>query len=381
MSAASGTPNAFAAALWRALAVYRFAALGYAGLLVVRNIQRYAHPWAALPVFAVMVGWTVFTAYAYRRGRAPGWPLLLCDLGIPVGCLLLTRFAVGSDALRAGTATIAVAWIAAPAMAWAIARGRRTGALAAILIGAADMFVRGKVNDSAFTGPVLTVLAAIAVGHVARLAAGVEERLQRAVQLEAATRERERLARRIHDSVLQVLALVQRRGTELGGEAAELGQLAGEQETALRVLIAGEPPAPDGTGPTDLRAALGRYAAPAVSLATPATPVPLDRHAARELAAAVGSALDNVRRHAGPGARAWVLVEDEDDAVTVSVRDDGVGFAPGRLAEAEAAGRLGVAQAIRGRIADLGGTVTITSAPGQGTEVEIRVPARLRLSR
>ena len=43
-------------------------------------------------------------------------------------------------------------------------------------------------------------------------------------------------------------------------------------------------------------------------------------------------------------------------------------------AQAEAAGRLGVAQSIRGRIRDLGGTVTITTTPGQGTELELRVP-------
>ena len=69
-----------------------------------------------------------------------------------------------------------------------------------------------------------------------------------------------------------------------------------------------------------------------------------------------------------------MLVEDEDDAVTVSVRDDGAGMAPGRLAEAEDQGRLGVAQAIRGRVTDLGGTVRIQSAPGQGTELELRIP-------
>jgi signal transduction histidine kinase len=69
-----------------------------------------------------------------------------------------------------------------------------------------------------------------------------------------------------------------------------------------------------------------------------------------------------------------VLVEDEGDAVSVTIRDDGPGMPPGRLAEAAGEGRLGVSQAIRGRISDLGGSASITTAPGAGTEVRLRVP-------
>ena len=72
-------------------------------------------------------------------------------------------------------------------------------------------------------------------------------------------------------------------------------------------------------------------------------------------------------------APAWILLEDDGGAVTVTVRDDGPGIPDGRLAEAAAAGRLGVARSIHGRLTDLGGTATLTSTPGQGTEVELRV--------
>ncbi|PSK58273.1 hypothetical protein B0E53_06965 [Micromonospora sp. MH33] len=109
-----------------------------------------------------------------------------------------------------------------------------------------------------------------------------------------------------------------------------------------------------------------------MQVAAPATPVPLPGPVAGELAAAVGAALDNVTRHAG--GRAWVLIEDEGETVTVSVRDEGPGIPDGRLAEAAAQGRLGVAQSIRGRVADLGGEVRIVSAPGTGTEIELTVP-------
>ena len=97
--------------------------------------------------------------------------------------------------------------------------------------------VRGTALSVALNGVVLLLLAGVIVGHLARLAAEVEAERQHATEVEAASRERERLARHIHDSVLQVLALVQRRGAEAGGTAAELGRLAGQQEAALRALV------------------------------------------------------------------------------------------------------------------------------------------------
>ena len=63
---------------------------------------------------------------------------------------------------------------------------------------------------------------------------------------------------------------------------------------------------------------------------------------------------------------------------TVSVRDDGRGFAPDRLAAARAEGRLGVASSIEGRVRDLGGTMAVESVPGEGTTVRWRVPAGWR---
>lgn len=86
---------------------------------------------------------------------------------------------------------------------------------------------------------VLVWVASIAIGYVVEVARASERTLARALEIEATTRERERLARDIHDGVLQVLAMVQRRGAVLGGEAGELGRMAGEQEIALRTLVSG----------------------------------------------------------------------------------------------------------------------------------------------
>ena len=69
-----------------------------------------------------------------------------------------------------------------------------------------------------------------------------------------------------------------------------------------------------------------------------------------------------------------MLVEDEPDLVTVTIRDDGPGIPNGRLAEAAVAGRFGVSHSIRGRLRDLGGSAAISSVAGEGTEVELRLP-------
>jgi len=372
-SAGRQPPDPFEVTLWRALAVFRLATLAYATILVARNFNSYDQPLVGWAVIAVMGAWSAFTVWAYARPSARTWPLLAADLAVTAACLLSSRWVVGPDELSRGMATLPVTWMACPVLAVAVARGRRWGTAVAVAMGACDLGVRGQLNQAAFTDTVIMVLAAIAVGHVARLAADLHQRLQNAAELEAANRERERLARGIHDSVLQVLALVQRRGAELGGEAAELGRLAGNQEVALRALVSPGATASVPAGLVDLRMLLGRFASADVSLAAPATGVWLPARVADEIVAAVGSALDNARRHGGAGVKAWVLVEDESDAVTVTVRDDGPGIPAGRLEQAAKEGRLGLAQSIRGRIRDLGGTTNITTAPGEGTAIELRL--------
>jgi signal transduction histidine kinase len=361
--------------LWRALAVYRIAALVYVTVLVVGNVGDYLRPMLAWPVLALTAAWTVFTTYAYAVPARRRPPLLVADLLVTMGVMASSYWVIGEGSLEDGTPTLAVAWHVAPVIAWAVAGGRRWGITAALAMGATDLVVRNHWDQAAYTGMVLMLLAATAVGYLVGMAQKSQERLERAIQLEATTRERERLARDIHDSVLQVLALVKRRGAGLPGEAGELARLAGEQEAALRTLVTGRSAPPvDEHAEVDLMTLLEPYASATVSIASPADAVRLPSRVATEIAAAVAAALDNVTKHCEPGTKVWVLVEDEPAEVTVSVRDEGCGIPAERLDQAQEQGRLGVAQSIRGRIADLRGTVEITSTPGQGTEVELAVP-------
>ncbi|MCE7083297.1 MacS family sensor histidine kinase [Streptomyces sp. ST2-7A] len=381
--------------LWRALAGYRVLTLCYAVGLFALSAPDLGRPWIGVGYLLVLAGWTVATLP--RVGSAsrctPGF--LAADMTVAVSGILLTLLA---DPERAVNPTLPSIWVAGSVLAFAIRGGWRWAAAASALVGVANLIENGGFSRSTVHNVLLVSVAAVAIGYVVEVARASERTLARALRIEAAGRERERLARDIHDGVLQVLAMVRRRGDELGGEAAELGRLAGEQEVALRALITGAPPldpvADPGPGPgrsgvvpggdpdpgarADLRALLAARARDRVTFAGPAGAVLLPVAAAREVDAAVAAALDNVERHAvgpdGTPARAWVLLEDEGETVLVTVRDEGPGIPPGRLEAAAREGRLGVSHSIRGRLRELGGEARWESVPGEGTEVEMTVP-------
>ncbi|MGP4011939.1 MacS family sensor histidine kinase [Streptomyces sp. 4N124] len=382
--------------LWRALTGYRILTLLYAIGLFATSYHEFTRPWVAIAYYAVLSVWTFATLPRVANAASCTKRFLAVDLTIALTGILLTGFAASAERIEAGGSTLPSIWTAGSVLAFAIKGGWRWAVFASTPVAVANLIYRGAPTRDTVHNVILVWVASIAIGYVVEVARASERTLARALEIEAATRERERLARDIHDSVLQVLAMVQRRGSVLGGEAAELGRMAGEQEVALRTLVSGgmvpvsrvsEDAAegavvrtveePDEDGPVDLRSLLAPYAGARVSLAEPGAPVPLPPAAAKELAAAVGAALDNVRKHAGEDARAWILVEDEPDEVVVTVRDDGPGIPEGRLAQAEGEGRLGVALSIRGRLRDLGGSAELISVPGQGTEVELKMPKKI----
>ncbi|MFI5802851.1 MacS family sensor histidine kinase [Streptomyces sp. NPDC051561] len=381
--------------LWRALTGYRVLTMLYAVGLFVVTRDEFERPWVAVSYLSVMALWTLVTLPKVANAANCTKRFLGIDLTVALVGILLTPLANFQAQLIDGP-TLPTIWAAGSVLAYAIKGGWRWAAFASSLVAAANLVERGTPSRDTLHNVLLVWIASIAIGYVVEVARASERTLARALEIEAATRERERLARDIHDSVLQVLAMVQRRGTAIGGEAAELGRMAGEQEVALRTLVSsGLVPTSrasedallgavvrsvevdervEHTGPVDLRSLLAPHAGARVSFAEPGAPVPLEPAAALELAAAVSAALDNVRKHAGEGAQAWILVEDEPNEVIVTVRDDGPGIPEGRLAQAEGEGRMGVALSIRGRLRELGGSAELLSVPGQGTEVELKVP-------
>jgi len=89
--------------------------------------------------------------------------------------------------------------------------------------------------------------------------------------------------------------------------------------------------------------------------------------------AAVEECLSNVARHAGVDVAEVVINRQADDLVALVV-DHGCGFDPDQVPD----DRLGLAESVRGRIQDLGGSVTLWSRPGAGTTVMLTVPVGSR---
>ena len=193
--------------------------------------------------------------------------------------------------------------------------------------------------------------------------------------------ERRRIARDLHDIVLQDLsgALQSLRLTDLqakgSGMALDLGEeleALGRASSGLRSAI------------YDLRRERERPFLESVEslvelnqLATPEREVRLivedgfsvglPTKASIELLRILQEALANVRRHSA-ATIVEVGLRTDDQGILLEVSDDGRGFDPGSA-------RAGIGlSAMRERVEELGGEIEVSSRPGEGTEVTVRVP-------
>ena len=359
--------------LWRGLLVYRTLTLISSTVVVVATLDRFAAPAGALAVQGTMAVWTAVTGVGYLARRVPRRSgLALADLAVTCAVMATTPLVQAPAQIAADAPVMGSIWTPGAVLACALALGVRGALCGSAVLCAVLLAISADAAREA--GDIqLIVLVAVAIGFASTVLRRQARQLARAAAAEAAAAERERLLRAVHDGVLQVLGYVRRRGAELGGPAGELAVLAGEQESALRTLLASGPTGADARGRRDLAAALRMLGTARVSVSTPAHAVPLPVATVDELVAAVGAALANTARHVGADAPAWVLLEQLPGAIEIGVRDAGPGIPPGRLDEAAAQGRLGVARSLRGRVAELGGTITLDTGPDRGTEWTLRL--------
>ena len=363
--------------LWRGATAFRVLSYVFAVGVQLAFAPQYTN-WALSWALIIAMGvWTLFSGLGHTRGWGRSWSMIVADVLVVSALIAASRLVLTSEQLASPQPLVTTIWAANPVVAAAVLAGPALGFGVGLLVAVVTALVNGYVDTDISRDGVLLMCAGLVLGVSARTARRSHAELERALRVQVATAERDRLARAVHDSVLQVLAYVRRQGTELGGAAAALAAMAGEQEVALRALVSAPPVDPDqGWATLDLRPLLQAQASARVSVSVPATAVPLPGADAAELAAVARTALSNVAVHAGAGANAYVLLEDLGTEVVLSVRDDGCGIPEDRLAQAASEGRMGVAQSIKARVAELDGSVSLETAPGAGTEWEVHVPRR-----
>ena len=191
------------------------------------------------------------------------------------------------------------------------------------------------------------------------------------------TDERAEIAAHLHDSVLQTLALIQKQSDM----PKEVARLARGQERELRGWLYGpagygspKEEIAAGTLSTAVAAACGEVEdAFAISVSQVVVgDAELDESLVA-LVQAAREAIVNAAKHSGIE-EVSVYAEVEPTAVTVFVRDRGKGFDPDEVS----GDRHGLADSIRGRMERNGGTVRLRTAPGEGTEVQLEMPIKVK---
>jgi len=272
------------------------------------------------------------------------------------------------------------------------ARGATTDAMPAeISLGSGASF-----HQVALDITVLRDFRGVIIGHLLMLRDVTKQRQVQAQILEqqrtlAVTRERERLARELHDNLGQVLAFVTTQGQAIHrllarGEIAEadahvgrLVEVASEADTDLRESILGLRAALDGKGllpalATYLRQYEERYGI-CTTLSAPQAPGDgaIDPLAEVQLLRIIQEALTNARKHAHARSVCVTIVVDDGHA-QVTVQDDGCGFDQ-QAVSGDPRNRVGL-RVMHERAEEAGGALVVQSAVGEGTQVVVTVPLK-----
>ncbi len=308
-----------------------------------------------------------------------GWPWRLDGISV-LPLMIAALAAAGGLVLIADAVRVQLGIARPPRTPWRMIttpmpRGGRIASRAVpgiALVIVATFLAFGLASQVAGDHPLLETWIELGVGAwgatliAGPIGIGVATALDRDKAGRARERERQRFAAHLHDSVLQTLALVQRQAND----PAAVIRLARRQEHALRAWMAGEAELAGDTVTAALREVVAEVEdehGTAVEVSTIGDRA-LDARG-EELVAAAREALRNAARHA-PGALVFVFSDIDGTRAELFIRDEGPGFDP----DAVPVERRGLRDAVIGRLAAAGGSATVDSAPGQGTEIALRLP-------
>ncbi len=361
--------------LLRAVVGYRLVAAGWMTLLGIFLITDQDDPLDStgrvIAAIGVVLVWTAVVAVIAVRDQAVlGLPWFLAtDAAIAIGSIVAADWA--------GTFVFAGGYPLAAVFAALQSRGTFAGMTVAGALSLTALIRIGTLTDVT-AAEVSVVIVYLIVGGVAAWTFAVIRHADRrrneteALLIQERTEraradEREAMAARIHDSVLQTLALIQREGSD----PQRVRILARRQERELREWLYGPAEPTAATGLKDALTAVCAEIEELTGLEVSVVVVGAAGPGAEvdALARATREAVLNAAKHAGVDHVA-VYGESNPDGLSVFIRDRGSGFDPGDVPE----DRRGIRESIVGRLDAVGGRVEIVTAPGSGTEVRLHLP-------
>jgi len=376
------------------VAVYRIVTLAFASALIIGSERHYAHPAGGYIALAVLAAWTVVTVVAYSRPAGRNRWLVGADVLVAGALIVSTRWIDTAPRIAHGAATIPTIWAVSAILACAVAGGPWIGMAAALPIWIADLIERRElVSSSTLNGLVLLLVEdqteSRRVEEVRRdFVANTSHELKTPVGALAL------LAETVEDAADDPEA-VRRFASRMRQEAARLTNLVQDMITLSRIQAA--EPIPD-----PVPVALDAVVAEALDRCRmKASARGIDLVAVGEhglsvlgdedlLVTALRNLLENAVAYSPDKTRVDVSTGQADDAVEISVSDQGIGIPERDLeriferfyrvdpARSRATGGTGLGLAIVKHVtAAHGGKVTVVSSEGAGSTFTLRLPLRL----
>lgn len=354
----------------KALAVARWLAwLWMAGILVFTDTEtKVRHPITGWVAVGITLAVTVTGTVLLRRSpeRLLHAPFVIADVGLAIGLSIVDGYVFQPGHVFETSQSIATQWPLIAMATVGVAYGPVIAGLAGLLVGPGE-WAGAELNrfDAWGTPEVVSIAATSLFYGACGVVFGWQARLLKRVEGEIADRRaRDEVGRVMHDTVLQTLALVERRSAATDPELATAARQADQD---LRAFLFGSAGRTVADLETRVRAEIervrtGHETPVTVSVLDDGCRLP-DQH--QELVArAIGEAVANALEHAVAN-RVVVYVETDDDGhVFASVDDDGMGFDP-----ATPRSTHGIDESMLARIDSIGGRVEISSDIGRGTEV------------
>ncbi|MDJ0769157.1 MAG: hypothetical protein QNJ12_10195 [Ilumatobacter sp.] len=361
----------------KALVVARWLAWAWmTGIVAFTSDEELRHPVTAWAAVAAVFALTATSTALVRSNpaRLLHVAFVLTEVGFAVGLSVVDGYVFAPGHVFETTQSIATQWPLISMATAGVAYGPIVAGLLGLLVGPGEL-AGALLNDFDAWGPpeIVSIVASSLFYAACGAVFGWQARLLKRVEGEIADRRaRDEVGRVMHDTVLQTLALVERR---TASSDPELAASAREADQDLRAFLFGSAGKVVADLETRVQNAVERVRH---GHDTPVTVSVLDDgcrlpdNSQDLLARAIGEAVANALEHA-LATRIVVFVETDDRGhVFASINDDGLGFDPDRMDESH-----GLPESIIGRIQSIGGRVEIASGPGAGTEISIWTDGRV----